>query len=240
MRKMLIGALLAMGLAGCQTVAEAGPPAKSGDEELLKLLLGPAPVKLKTDYDPDAPFKVGRVDFDQPVNDQSVDGLIDLLGQAATIGMDSVVVVIDTPGGSVYAGRRLSKVIEESPVKVYCLVDGEADSMGIYLLQSCQSRLMTKRSMLMAHDPSVRGGGGQSTELGNMALRMKTMAEAMAVHICHRSTLTFAECRERFDHGKEWWIGWEEAKSVSMVDLVSALPNDVVRQLRQTNTVPLG
>jgi ATP-dependent Clp protease, protease subunit len=212
---------------------EPAPPGPS--PELLELLMGPQ-IHLKADLDLDAPHKIGHVVFDVPVSDASADRLIALIEGADQRKLEGLVIEINTPGGSVESGRLISRAIESAVTPIYCLVDGDAASMGMYILQSCPQRLMTKRSMLMAHNPSA-GVQGQEQDFLNVAAMLKATGDALGEHVCHRMLLEPKDCRSRFD-GKEWWLGYDEALKVGAIDRVSPISNVAVESLRLRNMLP--
>lgn len=70
---------------------------------------------------------------------------------------EAVVLEINSEGGEVEAGFVIAKAIEDSQAPVHCVVDGEALSMAYFILQSCDTRSITPRSKLMAHNPHQQG-----------------------------------------------------------------------------------
>lgn len=75
-------------------------------------------------------------------------------------GKKEVNIIIDSPGGSVYAGwffiRNMQK-IQAVGVTINCYVDGMAASMAYQILAFCNNRYATPHSMLLWHP--VRVGG---------------------------------------------------------------------------------
>lgn len=151
---------------------------------------------------------------------------------------DALVMVIDSPGGSVYYGREISKALESSGVTVYCVVDGMAASATMALLQSCNHRLMTRRSTLMLHKPSTTlDGFVGSRELLSMLSRMEAMEQALGEQYCSRFRISIKACEDKYANG-EWFLSWQEALSVGAVDGVTALPGAVLESLRARGTLP--
>lgn len=149
----------------------------------------------------------------------------DFLRKAEADEAGAVILEINTPGGSVDAGFHISKAIEESKVPVYCIVDGMAASMGMYILQSCDIRVMTDRSTLMWHTPSVRGMFGGDIEAWKVGAsrvigRLEVLQKAMNRHVARRLNLTPAQVQARVGHGREWWMESEGAVQVQAVDVV--------------------
>ena len=144
--------------------------------------------------------------------------------QAAERGDKVVVIHIDSPGGSVYAGQVLSKIMEAAPLQVVCKVDGMAASMAFYLLQSCDLRLMTERSILMAHEPSLQiSGRGNKDWFKAHYEELLVLGEAMGRHQSRRLKITHEEFMRRIDN-RDWNMDSTEALEVGAVDaIVSAV-----------------
>jgi ATP-dependent protease ClpP protease subunit len=98
------------------------------------------------------PHIVLSTEIDSEVAEQTV--AIFTMINAEPDRFPAVLFEINSPGGSV-AGFRIAKALEDSEVPVVCVVDGLAASMAFYILQSCDTRLMTGHSLLMAHEPSM-------------------------------------------------------------------------------------
>ena len=163
---------------------------------------------------------VALVRFSSDVNQYSAAAFIDALDQVNKAKAEYIVLELNSPGGSVAAGFEMSLAMEKSNATVICVVDGMAASMGYFLLQSCDIRLMTKRSQLMIHEPKIMGAevsGGQ-TEIHNLYELMHALTEAMIEQFAQRTVISVPEMRERIKDGKEWWVNWEEALSTKMVD----------------------
>ena len=120
---------------------------------------------------------VGIALLEGPVDSDSVGDVIKSIEvYRKNPAINSVVLRINSPGGSVLAGFDLARYLEETGIQVVCVVDGEAASMAFYILQSCDVRLMTSRSMLMAHEPSASGFfGGNPKDWQAMADAMKAL-----------------------------------------------------------------
>jgi ATP-dependent Clp protease protease subunit len=159
--------------------------------------------------------------FNEEVDESSAGRAIRWIQAANEAGADELMIEINTPGGSVPDGFELARAIENSEAPVTCVVDGDAASMGFYLLQSCDYRAMTKRSKLMAHEPALGGSfRGQPNQWEAIAQMMKAERDALAEHCNHRLNITLQRYHELTDGGKMWWLLHEEAKKVAAVDEV--------------------
>jgi ATP-dependent protease ClpP protease subunit len=180
-------------------------------------------------------YLIPKIAFSAEVDDESTDATITLLSQAVKAGARAIVIEFNTPGGSVNAGFKLAKAIEQSPIPVHCVVDGQAASMGLYLLQSCTTRTMTSRSILMAHEPAIGVAqfyGSKWKWFGVYEL-LRTMAAAMNHHMSQRMNISYEEFCKRID-GKEWWMASDEALAVAAVDSVIRDVPTMMKQLRTT------
>jgi len=170
--------------------------------------------------------EIPRLYFNDAVNSDTVGFAIAFLQQSVKEGATKVVIEWNSPGGSVEDGFLLSKAIESSPVPVVCVVDGYAQSMAAYILQSCTTRLMTKRSFLMMHQPAYRGVAGQPDLLKELSDGLLVLSRAMTEHLAHRSKLSAEEINRQIANGRAWHLGWEEALRSGFVDAVLASPKE--------------
>ena len=164
--------------------------------------------------------RIAFVSFSGGVDAQSVDRAIRDLDRAVVGGHRAVLLEIDSPGGSVFAGLRLAKAIERSPIPVYCVVDGVALSMGYYLLQSCEQRIMTARSILMIHEPSI-SSFAQSTpgQLQDRANMLRALSRALVEHMALRMKISADELEAKI-RDRDWWMEHREALQVGAIDAV--------------------
>ena len=131
---------------------------------------------------------------------------------------DGIIIDIDSGGGDFDAGFEIVKAIEASPIPVICVVDGQADSMAFYILQSCDQRVMTRRSSLMWHGITLVGGSGVNmVNLPGLQKRLEVMNEAALAHVSHRLKIPASEVAEKIKYG-DWWMAATEALKVGAVD----------------------
>jgi ATP-dependent protease ClpP protease subunit len=128
-----------------------------------------------------------------------------------------VLIQINSPGGYVDDGIRLAKYLENYPVPTICIVDGNAASMGFYILQSCTQRYMTKRSSLMVHNPEPVVAEAKDDPKYNKML--KIISDTMLEHEAHRLTIGVGELREILSKG-DYYLNWQEALRIGAVDNV--------------------
>jgi ATP-dependent protease ClpP protease subunit len=233
-RKLATAALILM--FGCAT-AGPEPRLQEPSEPERLAVLADAPAQMKGIVPTQDPNYVPRIGFDGEVDAESVEATISIMAAVTSAGAKAVVIEFNTPGGEVNAGFKLAKVIEESPIPVYCVVDGEAASMGFYLLQSCNVRLMTRRSSLMAHQPAIYGqAGGPEVAWKNISEALRVMARGMTEHMAHRMNVSADFMEAKIAGGAMWWFDWREALNTNAVDGVCDNVSGLMASLRKNLT----
>lgn len=175
---------------------------------------------------------VPHLTLDGRVDEGSVGKLIKGIDAWNKAGAKSILLEINSGGGSVFDGLDLAKKIEDSKAPVNCVVDGEAASMAFYLLQSCATRTMTRRSILMAHQPSVGAGlDGPEENWRNIAEVLRALSKAMAAHCSYRLAVTLEEYEARTSGSTQWWFSFEDAKRFHAVDTVYPTRRDAIADL---------
>ena len=206
--RTLLAALLCLSLCFCLGAS----PAPAAPEPV------PPPAAVQTG--PNIPHAIlGEIDK------ESSKAAIQFIEESNEGKANAIILEINSPGGSVRAGFLLAKAIEHSESPVVCVVDGEADSMAFAILQSCQLRVMTKRSSLMWHQPSLSGNfSGQEDDwkqLGeNAANALRAVNKALAQTIAARLGMPVKDLMSKTNHGREWWLDSDQALKVNAVDMV--------------------
>lgn len=137
-------------------------------------------------------------------------------------GAREITLRIDSFGGSVALGHRWGKEMEDLKkrhgIKVTCIVDGAAYSMGAVILESplCDQRLATKRSTILFHNGSV-GVRGTAADLEQAALYLVALNQAMALVVCDRIGMPLAEYQARIAHA-DWIMAVTEALALNVID----------------------
>lgn len=147
-----------------------------------------------------------------------VQGLV----EAVQKGEPVVLVDVNSPGGSVAIGLAVADVMmaaDKAGTKTLCVVDGMAASMGAYLLQACSYRVMTKRSQILFHEPSLSEVGGKEWTLRRAADHLADTNHRMAIFICGKLNISVPEYEKKIKD-RDWWLSPQEAKDLGAVDLV--------------------
>lgn len=186
-------------------------------------------------------FYVPKIVLDGPVDEMNMLLVITQIGMVTEAKADAIVLEINTPGGSIWDGFELVKVIENSKIPVICVVDNNALSMGFYILQSCNVRLMTKRSALMAHLPSVGGHiGGTAKEYENVSEGLRVTGEGLVYHMAHRMRISPEDMAAKLAGGVDWWMSYKDALIFGAVDDAVETVADVVGSYRHFMLPPKG
>lgn len=137
-------------------------------------------------------------------------GLVDGLTVVAALKeMENrpVTVRLNTPGGSVDEGISIYNALKRHKGGVTTIVDSLAASMGSYLLQAGDRRIVSRNAMLMVHDPWTIAMGNAS-QLRKDADILEKFAERMVPEYSNRSGQSADEIRAIMAEEK-WYVGQE-------------------------------
>lgn len=147
--------------------------------------------------------------------------------EAANNGARRVVIVLDSDGGSVQIAQYIVAIIDqadEMDIATDCVVDGHALSASFYILQTCRQRYMTRRSILMAHQPKSSIEGDTKENVAGFQLAAE---RALAEGSAERLKCGVDGYMEHVKKGREWWMHWQAALEAGAVDGVVRRPRDV-------------
>ncbi len=142
--------------------------------------------------------------------------------QMAAAGVKNVTLRIDSPGGSIFAGNRFIKAMEDvkktNGITVMCVVDGMAYSMGAVILESplCDRRLATVRSTILFHNGST-GASGTAEDLKQATEFLEALNQSLALQISARLGMTLEAYRARIAH-TNWVMACPEALLSNVID----------------------
>lgn len=166
------------------------------------------------------PYPSGMIEI-KDVDEASLIPVTKKFDELVAQGDKTIMFRINSFGGSIFGGLDFIQHIEEAKkqnrIFVYCVVDTKAMSMGFAFLQSfCDERLMTKRSVLLAHNGSTmaRGNSDQIEEARQMIL---ALSEALAEQCAARLKISVKEYKAKIEKNA-WTMAWEEALKVGAID----------------------
>jgi len=127
--------------------------------------------------------------------------------------------VLNTPGGSVHDGLAAMDVLEAVRArghKVTIRVLGQAASMGGFLLQSADERLIGENARVLVHRISTIFGGSGS-QMDEQREQMERLQAQALPKLVSRSTLSVEEVQKRSEN-KDWWLTGKEAVELGFAD----------------------
>lgn len=138
---------------------------------------------------------------------------------------EPIVLLLDSPGGSVIAGSKIISAIEASRRPVYTVCVTLCASMAAMIHSYGNIRMSVDRSILMFHNAS----GGAQGEVPRMLSLLHTLdryIKKMDNNVITRSKLDSKHYYELVQN--ELWIDGEDALEMGLTDeLVSLSPGDV-------------
>lgn len=152
-------------------------------------------------------------------DEEYITPLIEKMESLDKKGYPYIVVRINSYGGSIHWGMELIQAMEGLNTKTICIVDWKAMSMGAYLLESgaCDVRLMTKRSVILFHEPLVNQAQGNAHELQGIIDQLKALTESLVTTASERLGMSEDDFRAKIDN-KAWTMSYREALDSGVVD----------------------
>jgi ATP-dependent Clp protease protease subunit len=143
-----------------------------------------------------------------------------------------VILVINSPGGSVDAGFAIWDQLKMSNLPIATLVSGLAASMGsvLSLAASPKMRFATPSSRIMIHQPLIGGYiQGQATDLDIQAKEMLKTRTALVKLYSKATGKKEAEIEHAID--RDTWMSAQEAKEYGLLDHLVVTDTDLKKYL---------
>ncbi len=176
------------------------------------------------------------IDVGNVEEDYMLDAALRFIAIAAA-GEKEITLRIDSFGGSIFLGNRWIKNLEDikkrNGIRVVCIVDGAAYSMGAVILESplCDLRLATNRSTILFHNGSS-GARGTAEDLKQAVNFLEALNLSMALSVSSRLLITIEEYKSRIAHA-DWVMAVPEAVQSNVIDGV-ANPDDIAPPFETT------
>ncbi len=119
-------------------------------------------------------------------------------------------------GGVIDSGEKMIDAIENAGIPTVCVADHKAMSMAFYILQACDRRLMTKRTVLMIHEPAG-GARGNATQMGMIADYLTKTHRAILEMAARKMDLSVDQIIAKAGP-TAWFLTWQEAVDHKAVD----------------------
>lgn len=132
-----------------------------------------------------------------------------------------VVVVINSPGGSIDAGFAIWDQLKMASFPIVTVVTGLAASMGSVLALCAPKgkRFATTKSRFMIHQPAIRAlVEGQATDLEIQAREILKTKEQLVLLYCEATGKSKKEIEKALD--RDMWMSADEALSFGLIDKV--------------------
>jgi ATP-dependent Clp endopeptidase proteolytic subunit ClpP len=133
------------------------------------------------------------------------------------IGEKPLTVRLNTPGGSVDEGIAIYNALRNHKAGVTTIADSMAASMGSYILQAGDRRIVASNAMVMVHDPWTFAAGN-SAELRKSADVLDAYAKRMIPDYAKRSGKTESEIVKIM--ADESWYPGKDAVDAGFADEV--------------------
>ena len=144
-----------------------------------------------------------------------------LLFLESTDSEKDIMLYINSPGGSVYAGLGIYDTMQYISPKISTICTGLAASMASVLLCAGTSgmRFALPHSRVMIHQP-MGGAEGQATDMEITVREIQKLKKELYEIIAHHSGKTYDEVWN--DGDRDHWMTAEEAKAYGMIDEILA------------------
>jgi len=130
-----------------------------------------------------------------------------------------IVMYINSPGGSVYAGLGMYDTMQFVKPDVATICTGMAASMGAVLLAggAAKKRAALKHSRIMIHQPSG-GMQGQSRDMEITLKQMQELRKDLYEILAHHTGQKYDKIEN--DSDRDYWMRSADAKSYGLIDEV--------------------
>jgi ATP-dependent Clp protease protease subunit len=126
--------------------------------------------------------------------------------------------LLNSPGGDVTSGIMIMDTIQSLEHPVHAIVCGEAGSMGLYILQACHARYMTKNSSLFWHNPISIGVVASRDDMSKFAKNYAKTIEQMDGALRKRSGIDKETWDKTFKDKNNLSFSASEALKLGMID----------------------
>jgi ATP-dependent Clp protease protease subunit len=130
-----------------------------------------------------------------------------------------ILMYINSPGGSVYAGMGIYDTMQYVRPDVATICTGLAASMGAVLLASGTKgkRTSLKHSRIMIHQP-LGGVGGKASDIEISAKHILELRDELYTVLAHHSGKSVEQIAK--DSDRDYWMKAEQALEYGLIDEV--------------------
>ena len=135
--------------------------------------------------------------------------------------IEAVVVLINSPGGSVDALKAMVDVMQSTEIHITTIATGLAASCGLLLLMAGDHRMAYRTASLMSHQYSS-GSRGKHHELQASVTMQKQMHAFMLEHYMTHTGLPSARILKELLSPTDVWLTAFEAQKYNLIDDICA------------------
>lgn len=154
------------------------------------------------------------------IDDDTINDLVEKVNAWARMSKDPIVVRLNSPGGSVYAGLALYdqlKAVDEHKAPVYTVALGMTASMAGIIFQSGRRRIISPSASFLIHEVQIHGLSGNRSELEDVTKQIQKLNERLYGILSSRSKLSVEEI-DKNARRKDWEIDAKEALALGFAD----------------------
>ena len=139
--------------------------------------------------------------------------------ELASVTANRITVHLNSPGGEVFDGVAIYRALKDHPAHVTVRIDGVAASIASVIAMAGDKVVMTKRAMMMIHEPYAMAAG-TADDMRKAAVALDKMGDTIGGIYSDRAGGTVTEWRAVM--AKETWYSDEEAVAAGLADEVVA------------------
>jgi len=114
-----------------------------------------------------------------PVNDATTQNLMSVLDNAHNGGIEHIVLLISSPGGSVYHGLSAHNYLKGLPIEVTTHNFGSCDSIGVVVFCAGSKRFSVPHARFLLHGVQMQFPQGSALEETQLEERLKGLRSDM-------------------------------------------------------------
>lgn len=130
---------------------------------------------------------------------------------------EPILLIIDSPGGSVEAGMGIINQMKDLKSPLVCAVSGQAFSMAAIIASYCPKLYVRDLAMLMFHQASFGAQGSAGLMQGRVGGILKFL-KTVELEVAANLGISYEEYHHRIDN--EWWITGHEAVAMGFATAV--------------------
>lgn len=169
------------------------------------------------------PVKITRIEvepdqliyFNVQVTYETVGMVINRLEQLSDLGIERVIIALDSPGGSVIDGATLISYMKASKMKIDTICLGLCASMAAQIHQAGKTRYMTEKSILMFHPASSRVEGSLEEMLSQLST-IKVYVDRLDAEVAARAGIRYETFKQLVV--SELWVEGADALELGLTD----------------------